>query len=198
MVLKCKSCINIRILRKLFIGVLLVFIFEVGCLTLDIYSTLTITNHNDTCSLFSNEVNLIDGELHADYKLLFAKQLFTGVALYIFFTSILEFICAQSPYSMKGLLIGMTYFLGTISITLSLGFMKVFQILTKTSGERCGTWFYLSNICVTFVSICILVIIMKFYKFRKRDETLSNDQMFAVDYFSKYLSSQSPHAHNSE
>ena len=86
LVLKCKSCINIGILQKLFFGVLLVFIFEIGRLTLDIkfYSTLTITNHNDTCSLGSNEVNLIDGELHADYKLLFAKQLFIGVALYIF------------------------------------------------------------------------------------------------------------------
>ena len=198
LVLKCKSCINIGILQKLFIGVLLLFFFEVGCLTLDIYSTLTTTNHNDTCSLGSNEVNLIDGEFHADYKWLFATQSIMGVALYIFGTSTLEFICAQSPYSMKGLLIGMTYFLGIISISLSLGFMKVFQILTKISGERCGTWFYLSNICITFVSICILVIIMKYYKFRKRDETLSNDQMFAVDYFSKYLSSKSPQAHNIE
>ena len=38
------------------------------------------------------------------------------------------------------------------------------------------------------VMICIQVIIVKFYAYRKRNETLNNNQMFAVNYFNEYLS----------
>ena len=195
---KCKCCIEIGILKKLYIGTLLVFMVELSLLTLETISTLSTTDHNATCSFALKRDNLMDEEYFIHNKWLLAIKLVMGVAVYILGTSTLEFVCAQSPYSMKGLLIGMIYFLGIIAISLSGGFMKVFQILTKTSGERCGIWFYLTNICLTFIIACILVIMIKFYIFRKRDETLSNDQMFAVDYFSKYLSSKTSKDPNSQ
>ena len=98
---KCKCCIEIGILKKLYIGTLLVFIIELILLTLETISTLSTTDHNATCSFYLKRDNLMDEEYFIHYKWLLAINLVMGVAVYVMFTSTLEFVCSQSPYSMK-------------------------------------------------------------------------------------------------
>ena len=43
------------------------------------------------------------------FLLLIIPQIFHGLAYLLVFMTVLEFICAQAPYTMKGLLIGIWY-----------------------------------------------------------------------------------------
>ena len=126
--------------------------------------------------------------IQVNYKWLLLPQPVLGIAIYVLFSSSLEFLSAQSPYSMKGLLIGMLCISHGLSISLSVGLLKLLQKAIMEVGEKCRIWFHAVLLGFTAVMICIQVVILKCYTYRKRDDTLSNDQMFAVDYFNKYLS----------
>ena len=78
----------------------------------------------------------------------------------------------------------------TFSITVR-GTVKTASKAIIKVDEKCRIWIHAVLLGFTAVMICIQFVILKCYTFRKRDETLSNDQMFAVDYFNKYLSHRS-------
>ncbi len=193
LLLKCRLCSNIGILRKLSFGTFLVLLSDLSLLALESGVTLMSVHNgqsqggNGTCHFNPNNWDLIGGDYgHHSYVLL-VSQVTSGVATYILFTGTLEFVCAQSPYSMKGLLIGLIFTLAILSISLSYSAIKLFQKLEVITGKNCGIWYYFANTIYTVLIMFLLAVTSKCYTYRKRDETLSNNQIFAVNYFTKYL-----------
>ena len=101
-----------------------------------------------------------------------------GIVEYIIFTSVAEFICAQSPYSMKGVLMGIFFVVLAFSVVLSFGLLEVFKIYVKPD-VKCGIWLHSGITGASIVGVVIQIFTTKFYKFRKRDDILNNEQMFA-------------------
>ena len=97
-----------------------------------------------------------------------------GIVEYIIFTSVAEFICAQSPYSMKGVLMGIFFVVLAFSVVLSFGLLEVIKRYVK-----CGIWLHSGITGASIVGVVIQIFTTKFYKFRKRDDILNNEQMFA-------------------
>ena len=194
LLIKCSCYARIMITHKILLGVVLIFIYEVWILIFEITGTLTSLNHNSTCHLYPKYEELTS--IQVNYKWLLLPQAVLGIAIYVLFSSSLEFLSAQSPYSMKGLLIGMLFISHGLSISLTVGLLKLLQKAIIKVDEKCRIWFHVVLIGFTAVMICIQFVILKCYTFKKRDETLSNDQMFAVDYFNKYLSRRSSTAHD--
>ena len=58
------------------------------------------------------------------------------------------------------------------------------------SGRKCGIWLHTAISGVLIGTTLIHLIATKCYKFRRRDEILDNEQMFAENYFDKYLTRQ--------
>ncbi len=190
-VLKVKcSYYSPQILHKLLLGAFLVLGSELVLLSLQTVSTLNQINTNQTCHFDPNDWELIEGKFHGKHMVLYVLQFITGLADYLLFTSTFEFVSAQGPYIMKGVLNGIVFFLASTSIALSYGISDVFQMLTKLSDRKCGIWYYLASVCCTGAVTGCLILIVKCYIHRKRDEVLSNDQMFAIDYFNKYLTNK--------
>ena len=123
------------ITHKIILGVVLIFIYEVWILIFEITGTLTSPNHNSTCHLYPKYEELTS--IQVNYKWLLLPQAVLGIAIYVLFSSSLEFLSAQSPYSMKGLLIGMLFISHGLSISLSVGLLKLLQKAMKnaTSGS---------------------------------------------------------------
>ena len=119
------------------------------------------------------------------------RGFFRGLGYFYLFSSAIEFICSQSPYSMKGLLIGFSYFIFGLSVLFTtLLLLPVFLTVENWHPVPygCGVWFYL---CVTifflvFTLVCIIVL-KKVYKMRRRDEELHNRHIFAINYYSHYV-----------
>ena len=101
-----------------------------------------------------------------------------GITLVI--TTSFEFISAQSPHSMKGLLIGLLYairgtfkFLGAISILpFSLKALWEGSYMKKhlPSITNCGFGYFLLNCIIGFTGLVLLTVAARRYRYRERDD----------------------------
>ena len=113
----------------------------------------------------------------------------SGIELVFFYAALLEFLCAQAPHTMKGLIIG-------LSFASVLGLSPALTGVTLTAWTHawsqpvtyptCAFWFYLFIIVVTVVGLVMFGIVAKWYKKRERDE-LFDEQKLVEDYYNKYI-----------
>ena len=109
------------------------------------------------------------------------------VAAAILYKSSILFICAQSPYNMIGLLIGLYFNLNTFFFTLGAILYEVwknnwFDILDTST---CGIWFYLTTLVLAVVSSVLLGLVIRWYKARERDE-ITRSQDLVEEVYHKY------------
>ena len=104
---------------------------------------------------------------------------FSGVLILI---ALLEFICSQSPHSMKGLFIGLMLaqygLFGFLSALFSK--LKFHQPFFPTGGFL----YLVLNTVLCLIFVIVYVKVAKNYKYRERDEP-SNIRQYAEEYYSK-------------
>ena len=114
------------------------------------------------------------------------------IASFLFVLGALEFICSQSPYSMKGILLGMCYSLigfnvviqGLITLPFSLH-----SISWKDVPLHCGFWYFLLQALIIMIfGLSFIVVVKCIYKKRRREDVLPNEHMFAIQYYERYTS----------
>ena len=110
-----------------------------------------------------------------------------GATAAILYKSSIEFICAQAPYNMISLLIGLYFNLVTLFFTLGATFYEVwknnwFDILDTST---CGIWFYLTTLVLAVVSSVLLGLVVRWYKARERDE-ITRSQILVEEIYHKY------------
>ena len=138
------------------------------------------------CMFLANEssATLAIGYLWVDIP----SSVLRAVQLMIFNIAGFEFICAQSPYNMKGLLLG-------LGLTLTMVFQTIGEAVyfawsqsweTEYSIPSCGFWYYLFTALIGIIGLVVLVIVAKWYRRRERDEIV-NEQEFAENYYSHHL-----------
>ena len=114
----------------------------------------------------------------------FASQhVLSAVASMLLDIAVLEFICSQSPYSMKGLLLGIFYsakslFQG-IALSLILPFAKEWSI----HPVSCGSAFFIMNVIIGLLELVLYTCASKRYKYREVNEP-SNEYRYAENYYS--------------
>ena len=128
--------------------------------------------------------------LNMHWSVLIPPNILLGIGPLIVTTSTLEFISAQSPHSMKGLLVGIFFaiqgffqLIGYI-LTLPLSFNQHWtQMPTVIS---CGFIHLFCTSIVGLVGLILFIITVKRYKYRKRDhENFSQQEIEEV--YSRYL-----------
>ena len=112
-----------------------------------------------------------------------------GIEVVTIYAALFEFLCAQTPHSMKGLIIGLSFASGV-------GLSQVLTGATLTiwthawsqpvTYPTCAFWFYLLIIVVTVVGLVMFGIVAKWYKKRERDDIL-HEQKFVKNYYNKYI-----------
>lgn len=96
-------------------------------------------------------------------------------------TSVLEFICSQSPHSMKGLLIGFLYAIKGLNEMVATSLTIPFAAV-NASHPSCGLYYYLVNIAIGLIAVLVYVWVARRYRYRVRDEPCHVRQ-FAEDYY---------------
>ena len=186
MFVKCRYFNNLKILNKLLLGILMLILIELSFVVEKVAIAFTSNEGNSTCFLHDRGNSINNEQLWSDYtKFMFQQPLF-GIAVYVLLTSAAEFVCAQSPYSMKGLLISISFVVLALSLGLSAGVVKVIQRYVKPDG-KCGIWLHTAIAGALIVTTLIHVITTKCYKLRRRDDILDNEQMFAENYLDKCI-----------
>ena len=118
-------------------------------------------------------------------------NLLTGIAILVLYIVNLQFICAQAPYNMKGLLVGLSYMLQTLSSAAgTLLFLSWSEGWIPVISLTCGTWYYVTVVLVTIGLSVLLSGIIRWYKTREREETI-NTQRLVEDVYERYYGGES-------
>ncbi len=108
----------------------------------------------------------------------------SGISILLLNIGLFELISAQSPPSMNGLLIGVSF--AVRGLFQGLGILAVISFkATRLKHPTCGLTYYGLNIVVTIVSFFIYVYFSRKYKYRQRDE-ICNVYRYAEEYYSRY------------
>lgn len=113
-------------------------------------------------------------------------KLFECLSKILLFGSTLEFLCAQSPYSMKGLLFGMLYANCSVFVVLTyIGFLPFhFEVgHINWAYKGCGFWFFVAYLGVSLILTTLFTVMNCTYKKRQRSETLPSEHYFAEGYY---------------
>ena len=135
--------------------------------------------------IFSEEKGALSSSF--DIKWMVLPNILNAISIVTLGIGGIEFICAQTPYSMKGLMVGTVY--GSVVIITIIGYgitvpFTRHMITWSTGVISCGFWYLLLMIIVLIFNSTLLLILGKLYKNRKREDVLPNEQIFAERYYS--------------
>ena len=167
---------------KFKVGMFLLLLHQLSNLVLDVAGHMA-SDRNVTLSCFleTSENDVSKGNIfNISYYWLGMPKLFSSAAYYLIFTSTSEFLCAQSPYSMKGLLVGVTYSLVTLSIVVNFGLMYLYRQF-KWQGY-CSTLYFVVSILLTAIIFVIVYFVAKWYSRRQRRENINEEQLLEESY----------------
>jgi peptide/histidine transporter 3/4 len=118
--------------------------------------------------------------------LLLIPKIFEATSYIIFTISLFEFIIAQSPQTMKGILIGLFYTLrfGLVGLFLLAEYHAFGKYPTHGYVLNCAIAHHLEITLIGLPSLFIYTIVAYKYKLRERDEIV-NVHIFAEEYYTK-------------
>ena len=136
--------------------------------------------------IFSEEKGVLSSNF--DIKWMVLPNILNAISIVTLGIGGIEFICAQTPYSMKGLMVGTVY--GSVVIIAFIGYgitvpFTRHMITWSTGVISCGFWYLLIVIIVLIFNSILLLILGKLYKNRKREDVLPNEHIFVERYYSQ-------------
>ena len=182
----CRIKVNeVSLFKKALIAMLLV------CLSVISYGTMeTMGHYYNSNSVYDNSTCVLDLEtcqlktqLTTNYRWLLIPQVFYSLGEYLLLVVAIEFLCAQAPYSMKGLLLGLVYGVVGIASIVNTAWLLPVRKLSKqlASGTLigCGTIYFFTIAAVLLATSSCFYVTSKCYKKRERNEV--QDEL-ATDY----------------
>ncbi len=171
---------------KGFVGVISQIANVITLIVIDLTAHHSYIEHNNTTiqCIFTEENSTLSSAF--DMKWIMLPHFLNSLSLISFAICALEFICSQSPYSMRGLLFGAVC--GCVVLYCGMGF-AILQPFTMQSATwkkgiiSCEFWYLLLILLILILHGIILGILMKWYKNRKREDVLPNEQVFAERYY---------------
>ena len=107
-----------------------------------------------------------------------------NLSRYIYLVASFEFICSQSPHSMKGFLIGVAFAIrGLATVFYSVLVTVVHFSWNHTTFPSCGMVFYFTLVLIGLVSAVSYVCVARSYRYRIRDEPC-HVYRYVEDYYS--------------
>ena len=118
-----------------------------------------------------------------NFNLLTIQLTLSALSRMLIYTGVFEFICSQSPHSMKGLIIGVFYAIRGLYQVLAALLVLPYSYGGTFKHLSCEFYFYLMNTVIGLVAVLVYVWIAKRYRYRVRDE-LCNVRQYAEEYYS--------------
>ena len=111
-----------------------------------------------------------------------------GLQFAIFATAAFEFICAQSPYSMKGLLSGLGWAIFLLALAVAVLLIVAWSEGWKEpySTPSCGTFYYMFATLVSIAGLVAYIVVARWYKRREREEP-ANEQELIESVYDRYF-----------
>ena len=178
---------SLNMFKRMGIGIVF-FIFSAICTLINEATINSSSNSTDTQRMDLDWRNNIDSSIGTTYQnrvlaLLIPQQCLSALSVLFIYPALYEFICAQSPHSMKGLFIGLTFAVKGFFEFLSSATFFLFYLFRQFLSDYL-TGYHAVTTAVGVVGLLLYVYFARRYKLRERDE-LCNVHRFAEEYYSK-------------
>ena len=132
--------------------------------------------------LFNNSSVFLHKEI--DYRWFAIPQVLSAISFLLIIIGTIEFYCAQVPYSMKGVVSGIFYGTFLVFRMLSNGLPQIFGITWKSGLKfSCEFWYLQTKVIFLMIVGSVLLVLLKYYKKRKREDVLPSEHIFAERYY---------------
>ena len=184
--------VAVRSQAKFALGVLLHIATTLALLVIDVmarhnylkYSTSNLNATTIQCVFYLDTSDTWSASL--DYRWMAIPDFLYSISITLFGIGATEFIVAQSPYSMRGLIVGSGYGIlslsAALSVAASIPFTKRLPVW-RTGVVSCGFWFTLLLLIVEVTMGIMFMVTVRYYKKRKREGVLPNEHIFAEQYY---------------
>ena len=193
----------IKLFSRIQLGIVLCLlgVFSLLCVDLIGHSLKSNTSNQTQCMF---QVYRIDNRtleypsLNMHWSVLIPASLLLGIGPLIVITTTFEFISAQSPLSMKGLIIGVFFFIRGLFQFLNSIIIIPFSLKHPwASGEmlenppvtNCGFVYLLFTCVVGLIGLILFSVAAKKYKYRQRDEGIFCQQV-VEEIYDRYLTEE--------
>ena len=173
-------------LKRMGLGMILALLSLLTTLSMDTAAHLgSSTDFNSTSICIFENDDEYDPIYHRNFNFnLFSFQLtLSSLSRMLIYTGVFEFICSQSPHSMKGLIIGVFYAIRGLYQVLAALLVLPYSYGGTLKPLSCEFYFYLVNTVIGLVAVLVYVWVAKRYRYRVRDE-LCNVRQYAEEYYS--------------
>ena len=178
---------QVESLQKIVIGIIGHALIILNLMAYDVISRHTfISNHGYNVTIQCTfDINPGALSTSFSYYWIAIPNILFAISMAMLYTGAIEFVSAQVPSSMKGLTIGIIYIGYLLSNTVWFALSQPFHVSSfwGTGTLSCAFWYMLT---MSMVQICIcplLLIIIKCYKKRSRQDVLPNEHIFAERYY---------------
>ena len=162
------------------IGIVAVLILLINCTSLGL-STVNFNN-----SQFTNNTSILDFSTFYDHYWPWINQILSGAVTLFCIAAVLEFVCAQSPYNMRGLLTGFTTFIIFSSVSLN-GLVSGIIYQSQRNYLYASIVYGSTQTCLSLVGFILHCVLARWYKRRVRDEDYSPHRV-VEEVYDRYLS----------
>ena len=194
-----------RILYRLGFGISFYIFGVLSILIIDVFGHLQYDGHQTEC-IFEFTFNNTESHVAFDvphlgisWEVYVICNFFIGIGSPLVTVTVFEFISAQSPRSMKGLLLGMYYLItGVYQFIGSVALIPFSVLHTKwaISSHVSCLFGYLVLICVVgTLGLVLFLVASWWYKYRVREDR-PYDQRFVVDIYDRYLDQASTYSYS--
>lgn len=117
------------------------------------------------------------------------SSFFTAIVMVMYSTAITEFTYAQSPYNMRGLLMGLQLSIIFLTIPIAVSILVAWKIIKNDHRPTCDFYVLLFQFLCAVVGAILLCAVSVWYKWRQR-ETESNWSRVADRFYDRVLNNQ--------
>ena len=192
-----------KMFTRLFVGLFLYILGILSMLVIDLAGHLHSVNDQGTDShcMFTYTRNnstyeLMYPVLEMHWAVLIPPNLLLGIGPLIVTATIFEFISAQSPHSMKGLLIGIFFAIkGVFQLVSSIMLFPFSSDTIWAEGHMrkhppvisCGFGYLLFTLVGALIGVALLSVVAKRYKYRERDDRPYDQSMVEEIFYRRNL-----------
>ena len=180
-----------RTLRRIGIGIVFYLASFIALFAIDTFGHTTSSNPNVTTTCIFDYAEVTAPTLDINFAWLAIPGVLTGFGVIFQVAGVYKFTFAQSPYNMKGLLIGSIFAMTGLFQVLWILMQQPFflgAIRTSVSFPSCGSIYFLLCCVVVFAMLVVYTIAARWYKFRQRGDTSSHQlQAIAEEVYDRYL-----------
>ena len=167
-------------LKRIGLGMILILLSALCTLSMDTYGYVHYSN-NATCFLTYNFTDELDVNIYS----LAVQSSLNAFGYILLYTAVFEFICAQSPQAMKGVLIGIFFAIkGVFQLIGIIILLTPFTQLYKWQKDfpSCGFIYYIINSVLALIGLVAYTVVARRYQYRQRDDP-DNVYRYAEEYY---------------